>query len=170
MPQLNLISHFNLLHLLLPKKSSCMNLYSKYVKYASQKPWLLAVLIALTLLAGLPALKIEVANHPEDWYPGSSHQLEDKREFARCFGNDEPMILFLTFPDTCTDDYRLDQIYAISENLKSVYGIENSFSRLSLESARGAVNDKYLDRINSAYFKAENPNGDILFLKVYHSF
>lgn len=143
-----------------------MNLYSKYVKYASQKPWLLAVLIALALLAGLPALKIEVANHPEDWYPGSSHQLEDKREFARCFGNDEPMILFLTFPDTCTDDYRLDQIYAISENLKSVYGIENSFSRLSLESARGAVNDKYLDRINSAYFKAENPNGDILFLKV----
>lgn len=143
-----------------------MNFYTKYVKYASQKPWLLVALIAITILAGLPALDIEVANHPEDWYPRSSHQLEDKKEFARCFGNDEPMILFLTFPDTCTDDYRLDQIYNINQNLKSVYGIENSFSRLNLESARGVVNDKYLEKINSAYFEATNPNGDILFLKV----
>jgi predicted RND superfamily exporter protein len=143
-----------------------MNFYAKYVKYASQKPWLLIALISITIFVGLPTLKIEVANHPEDWYPGSSHQLEDKKDFVRCFGNDEPMILFLTFPDTCTDDYRLDQIYTISENLKTVYGIENSFSRLNLESARGVVNDKYLEKLNSAYFKAENPNGDILFLKV----
>ncbi len=143
-----------------------MNLYARYVKYASQKPWLLIALIALTIVVGLPALKIEVANHPEDWYPRSSHQLEDKKDFFRCFGNDEPMIVYLTFPDTCTDDYRLDQIQEIGNNLKTVYGIENHFSRLNLESARGVVNEKYLEKINSAYFKSVNPNGDILFLKV----
>ena len=143
-----------------------MNFYSKYVKYAAERPWLLLLLIAITLAAGIPALKIQVANHPEDWYPRGSHQMSDKKEFVRCFGNDEPMILFLTFADTLSDEGRLDQIYAISENVKSVYGIEQCFSRLNLDAARGVVNEKYLERVNKAYFKSVNPQGDVIFFKV----
>ncbi len=143
-----------------------MKFYARYVKYASERPWLLILLILITALVGIPIKDLKVANHPEDWYPENSYQLPDKKEFLKSFGNDEPMILFLTFPDTASEDTRQTQIQNIRNNLRSVYGIEDNFSRLNLLSAQSFIDEKYINRINDSYFKASNPNGEIIFMKV----
>ncbi len=143
-----------------------MNLYLKYVKYVSQKPILLLVLAFCVIIGGLPILKIRINNSPEDWNPKGSTQLIDKTEFIKHFGNDEMMFLYLTFPDTASDNYRLDLVQNTSNSIRNIVGFEDVFTRNNLSSIRESMGKKYTKKLEQVYFKSVNPKGEILFLKL----
>jgi len=143
-----------------------MKYYLRYVNFAAKRPWWLILLTALVIVAGLPTLNIKVANHAEDWYTENSRQLPDKKEFEKYFGNDEVMVLFLTFPKDSSDDYKLDQLYAISENINKIKGFDGTFSRLNTSSLYGLMSDQYVNKLERLYFNASNPSGEAIFLKL----
>jgi predicted RND superfamily exporter protein len=143
-----------------------MKLYLKYIQFAAKKPWLLILLTAIVLLSGIPILKIHIANRPEDWYPENSRQLPDKNEFESYFGNDEVMVLYLTFPKGTTEDQKLDQLYATSENIHKIHGFDQTFSRLNLTSLKDLMGEEYIHKMEDTYFKSTNPNGEAMFLRV----
>ncbi|MCX6181631.1 MAG: MMPL family transporter [Bacteroidetes bacterium] len=143
-----------------------MKFYLKYITYASKRPWLLILLTVIVLAAGLPISKIKIANRPEDWYPEDSRQLPDKNEFEGYFGNDEVMVLYLTFPKDSSDDYKLDQLYSASENIRKIHGFDQVFSRLNLASLTDLMGEEYVKKMEDIYFKSANPNGEAMFLRV----
>jgi len=143
-----------------------MKFYLRYITYAAKRPWLLILLMAIVILSGLPILKIHIANRPVDWYPENSRQLPDKLEFENYFGNDEVMVLYLTFPKGSSEDYKLDQLYNTSENIRKIHGFDQTFSRLNLTSLKGLMGDEYVHKMEDIYFKSSNPNGEALFLRV----
>jgi predicted RND superfamily exporter protein len=143
-----------------------MNFYLKYVKYLSRKPLLLALLTLCVIIGGLPILQIRINNSPEDWNPKGSSQLIDKEEFIKHFGNDEMMFLYLTFPDSASDNYRLKLIQTVSNSIRNIYGFEDVFTRNNLSSIRESMGKKYTQKLEDVYFKSLNSNGEILFLKL----
>ncbi len=143
-----------------------MNFYLKYIKYASQRPWLLVLLTAIVVFSGIPILKMHIANRPEDWYPENSRQLPDKYEFERYFGNDELMVLYLTFPKGSSEDYKLDQLYHTTENIHKIHGFDQIFCRLNLTSLKDLMGEEYVKKMENIYFKSSNPDGEALFLRV----
>ncbi|HXB39073.1 MAG TPA: MMPL family transporter [Bacteroidia bacterium] len=143
-----------------------MNFYLKYVKYVSGKPLLIIVLVICVIIGGLPVLKTRIGNSPEDWNPKGSSQLTDKTEFIKHFGNDEIMTLYLTFPDSTPDDYRLTLLESLGDSIGKLYGFEQVFSRSHLSSIRKIIGKKNTEKLDKAYFNSLNPNGEILFLKL----
>ena len=143
-----------------------MNFYLTYIKYASKRPWLLILLTSLVIVSGLPILKIHIANRPEDWYPENSRQLPDKNEFEKYFGNDEVMVLYLTFPKGTTEEQKLDQLYYTGENIRKIYGFDQTFSRFNLTSVKDLMGTEFIRKMENIYFKSSNPNGEAMFLRV----
>ncbi len=143
-----------------------MKFYLKYIAFASKRPWLLILLTVIVIISGLPISKIKIANRPEDWYPENSRQLPDKNAFEKYFGNDEVMVLYLTFPKGSSDEYKLDQLYNAGENIHKIYGFDQTFSRVNLTSAKGLMGDEYVKKMEDIYFKSTNPDGEAMFLRV----
>ncbi|MFM7021543.1 MAG: efflux RND transporter permease subunit [Flavobacteriales bacterium] len=143
-----------------------MKFYQKYLKFASKRPWLLILLTAIVIASGIPTTKIHIANRPQDWYPEDSRQLPDITEFESYFGNDETMVLYLTFPKGSTNEYKLDELYKASELIRKIHGFDQTFSRVNLDAVRGLKGDDYVDKMEKAYFQSANPDGEAMFLRV----
>lgn len=143
-----------------------MQFYRKYIKYVSQKPLLLVLLILMVIAAGLPVLKIRVGNSPEDWNPKGSTLLSDKIEFIKHFGNDGLMVLYLTFPDTTADNYRLNLLHDLNDSIGKIKGFKQIFSRYNLSAVGDEMGKAYKKKLEKVYFNSLNPNGEIIFLKV----
>jgi len=108
-----------------------MNFYLRYLNFINKKPLLLLMLCILILVAGKPGLKIRVNNNMEDWFPSSSKQLVDKKQFIQKFGSDELMFLLLTFPDTSSSAYKLKVLRDLSDSLVSLNGFDQVLSSIS---------------------------------------
>ncbi len=145
-----------------------MNLYLKYIHYIQKEPWLLVVGSILVLLAGLPALHIQVNNNLEDWLPESSQLLIDKKQFIKDFGNDEMMFLLLTFPDSSSELFRKNTLSELTGNLSKIYGLEQVFMRYQLRTDKPAFGmgiKPRLKKLEALFFPILDPNCEMVYMK-----
>ncbi len=145
-----------------------MDLYLKYIRFIQGKPFLLAMGIAFTLLAGLPALDIQVNNNLEDWFPENSQLLIDKKQFIKDFGNDEMMFLLLTFPDSASEKFRKTTLSELVDSLSKIHGLEQVFMRYQLRTDKpvfGMGIKSRLKKLEDLFFPVLDPNCEMVYMQ-----
>src|ERR1035437_7042017 len=141
--------------------------YIQYIQYAASKPYLLAILMTVFLLSSYPIFNIHSDSNGQGWLPKNSQQLIRKNQFINDFGSDEVMMLYLTFSDTCTSQYRLNRIQKLNDTIsKSLYGFENIFSRYNISEITEVTGKNYANKIGHLYFNSIDSSGEMIYLTV----
>ena len=141
--------------------------YIQYIQYAASKPYLLAILMTIFLLSSYPIFNIHSDSNGQGWLPKNSQQLIRKNQFINDFGSDEVMMLYLTFPDTCTSQYRLNRIQKLNDTIsKSLYGFENILSRYNISEISEVTGKNYANKIGHLYFNSIDSSGEMIYLTV----
>ena len=121
----------------------------------------------IILASSFPIFNIHTDSNGEGWFPKKSKQLIDKNQFLKDFGSDELMMLYLTFPDSTSNEFRIEKLQQISDSVtKNLYGFETIFSKYNIQKIREVMGDKYAQRMNRAYFGSKDSLGEMMFLKV----
>ncbi len=141
--------------------------YGQYIQYASSKPLLLILITSLILACSYPIFNIHQDPNGEGWLPKNSKQLLARNQFLKDFGSDELMLLYLTFPDTSTQQYRLNTLESISDKAgSSIYGFSTILSRSSISKVSSIMGKSYSKKMEKLYFASNDTLGEMLFLKV----
>jgi len=128
---------------------------------------MLILLSLLIILGSYPVLKMHTDSNGEGWLPKNSKKLELRNQFLKDFGSDELMMLYLTFPDSSSRDYKLEMLGRISDSVSNcIYGFESVFSRYNILKIEEVMGAKYAQRMEQSYFSARDTSGEMLFLKV----
>lgn len=143
-----------------------MKLYLAYLRKVLETPVLLVIISLLCILGGIPAIRVQVNNNLEDWFPANSEQLQNKRQFIEYFGSDELMFLLLTFPDTASERYRDEILETLSDSISGLYGFEQVLSRHQLSNLPGAFGLKSRARkLDELFFEGNNAQVEMIYLK-----
>ena len=124
--------------------------------------------MALVIIAcSFPIFDIHTDSNGEGWFPKKSKQLINRNQFLNDFGSDELMMLYLTFPNTASNDFRIEKLQQVGDSItKKLYGFETVFSKYNVTKIAEVMGDKYAYRMQQAYFASKDTFGEMLFLKV----
>jgi uncharacterized protein len=121
----------------------------------------------LILISSFPIFNIHTDSDGTGWFPKKSKQLINRNQFLKDFGSDELMMLYLTFPDTTSFDFRIEKLQQIGDSITAnLYGFETVFSKYNVTKIGEVMGDKYAHRMEQAYFASKDTFGEMLFLKV----
>jgi predicted RND superfamily exporter protein len=99
----------------------------------------LALLVALTALAGVGALRVGVDNAVEVWFVEDDPGLASYRAFQEVFGNDEVVALAVHDADGLLDADGLARVRRVTDAVAAVDGVARVMSLTTVTDVRGGV-------------------------------
>ena len=121
----------------------------------------------IVLASSYQIFSIHTDSDGEGWFPKKSKQLINKNQFLKDFGSDELMMLYLTFPDSASNEYKQELLQQINDSVtKNINGFETVFSKYSLSKIGEVMGDAYAKKLEHAYFASTDTLGEMVFLKV----
>lgn len=139
--------------------------YIAYIKFSSSKPILLYFLALLILALSFPIFSIHTDGDGKGWLPKDSKKLYYKNLNQEKFGSDEIVIVYLTFPDTASQNYHIQKLKEITDSVSvHLKDFQSVFSNYSIQKTESLVGKKYANQMKDAYFNSDDTVGEMIFL------
>ena len=133
----------------------------------ASRPIMLLLFLLFVVLFSFPILKIHQDEKGEGWTPKNSKKLEYKAQFVKDFGNDEVILLYLSFPPSQNSESHLSTLEALHDSItKKIYGFQNVFSRYTFSQLEEVMGSLYAKKMERLYFKNIDTTGEMIFLQV----